>query len=95
MYHINIKKLGIFKFPLLIFLGSLALAFLSLFLHDLIAIFFGKEEKFFYLIFIAIFFFFPFITFILIAGAIAEYIRRKYVKIQEKREAEENKELGI
>ena len=89
------KKLGLFKIPLIIFLGSFSLLFLSLFLHDLIAFFSGKEEKFFYLIFIFIFFMTPFLFFILISGFVAEYIRRKYVKFKEEEEKRENKELGI
>jgi len=91
----SIKKLGLFKIPLIIFLSSFALLFFSLFLHNLIAFFSGKEEKFFYLIFIFIFFMIPFLIFILFAGVLAEYIRKKYIKIKKEREKKENEELGF
>lgn len=89
------KKLGALRIPLIIFLSLLASLFLALFLHDIINLMTGREERAFYMLFIIIFFLLPFSLFSLIVGAIIEYGRRKYLLNKKLRDEEEDRELGI
>ncbi len=89
------KKLGAFKISLIIFLSLLASLFLALFLHNIITLMIGREERVFYMLFIIIFFLLLFSIIALIIGAVIDYGRNKYLFNKKLRDEKENRELGI
>lgn len=89
------KKLGVFKILLIIFLSLLASLILALLIHNAITLITGREERAFYLLFIILFFILPFSVLSLIIGAIVEHGRNKYLFNKKTRDEKENRELGI